>query len=396
MNKKSKKLKSAADRCLAMRAKLITQEPFFAVLAMSMDMVEDNTIETLATDAKNVYYNPAFVDTLTDGELTYITLHEVMHAALGHLWRRENRDSQLWNIAADYVINAYLDELAKSSKLIESPKEGLHDAQYVNDSAEEVYKKLQQQQQAGGSMPQEPSNHGKWAEATQGMTAAEKQLAETQWGARMLVAQQSNSKNAGKLPAGLQRALDALTKSRVDWRQALADFLVEEINDYGWAPPDARIDPDVFGTYMPGFTETDETVKNLRIYIDTSGSMDAEQITRIVSEIKGMIEQYRAVSGIVNIFNGDVLDTEFDLENVDFTKMATIEGGGGTSFQAVADHLASVVASGQEVSACLVLTDGYDTFPDEACWTAPVVWMLTEEHEDGYCPYGKQIQIPAA
>jgi len=209
----------------------------------------------------------------------------------------------------------------------------------------------------------------------------------------MVTAAQAATKDFGNLPAGLQRAINELTKSKVDWRVALADFLIEEVNDYGFTPPDLRIDEVEFGTYLPSFSETDTTCKDLQIYVDTSGSMSEDDIAKILSEIQGIIEQFKSVTGFVNIFNASVLDQRFELENINFKNMPEIEGGGGTSFQACADHLAKMVAGGQEVSAVIMLTDGYADIPDEKDWMAPVVWLLTEDSMAKSITYGKVITI---
>ena len=408
-----KNTKPADERLVAMRSKIIVKMPFFAVLALSMDMIADDSVGTLATNGTNIYYSPKFVDTLSDGELAYIALHEVLHAALGHIWRRENRDPRLWNIATDFVVNAYLDDIAKSEKLLTSPSIGLHDAQYINDSAEQVYAKLLKNEQQNSSSQDsqgqsgngkgkgkdgdelsEPTNHDMWDEADK-MTAEQKQSISRQWTSRLINAGKvaAMSKSAGKLPGGLQRSINELTRPVINWKQALAEFATTIENDYGFTPPDQRVDVDEFGTYMPAFTDTDTMLKNIQLYIDASGSMSADELTKVVSEIKGILDQYGMVTGQIRFFDSEVQDVVYELENITDARKVVPVGGGGTSFMACAENLAKR-AKTDEVSLCIMLTDGYDEFPPESAWAGvPVVWLLTTPPEQIQAPYGRQIYL---
>lgn len=56
----------------------------FGSLACGLRRVEKKDISTMATDAKNLYYNSDFVKKNTEEENTFIIAHEVLHAALGH------------------------------------------------------------------------------------------------------------------------------------------------------------------------------------------------------------------------------------------------------------------------------------------------------------------------
>lgn len=393
--------KSVDERIASVRAKIIVKMPFFAVLALSMDMIADDNVNTMATNGKNIYYGPKFVETLTDGELTYITLHEVLHAALGHIWRRDSRDHELWNIATDYVVNAYLDEIAKEmakDKFITSPKIGLHDAQYASDSAEEAYNKLLKKNKgnkrnANGNddVDGAPTNHGMWDDADT-MTNDQKQVMANQWASRLINASRV-AKNVGKLPCGLQRSIANLTRPVINWKQALAEFATTIENDYGFTPPDQRVDVDEFGTYMPAFTETDTMLKNIQLYVDTSGSMSADELAKVISEIRGILDQYGSVTGEVHFFDGAVCDTTYKLEEITDIRNVVPVGGGGTSFTACAQHLTSK-ASTEDISLCIMLTDGYDAFPEESAWAGvPLVWLLTTPPEQIQVPYGRQIYL---
>ena len=88
------------DKLIRSRIQLLMKFPFFGTLALNFKLIENNQIQTAATDGKDFYYNKDFVGGLSDGEIAFLIAHEVMHCALGHLWRRGSRNHEKFNIAA--------------------------------------------------------------------------------------------------------------------------------------------------------------------------------------------------------------------------------------------------------------------------------------------------------
>lgn len=95
------------DKMVAARTKVFKRFKFFAIMMENHEFVCTNTISTMAVDAfGHIYYNPNFVKTkLSVDELMGVICHECMHNAKNSLYRRGNRDPQLWNIATDLTIN---------------------------------------------------------------------------------------------------------------------------------------------------------------------------------------------------------------------------------------------------------------------------------------------------
>src|SRR5439155_3944289 len=56
-----------------------------------------------------MYFNPGWK--LTERELIFVYVHELLHVALLHHTRGRGRDPWLYNVAADFVINGCLVEL---------------------------------------------------------------------------------------------------------------------------------------------------------------------------------------------------------------------------------------------------------------------------------------------
>ena len=99
---------STSDRIRKARTVLLLDHPFFGALIFRLRLVPAPGIQTMATDGASLFYNPAFVDSLTPSQLVGCLAHEVMHPGLQHHTRRGDRDPRKWNEAADYAINPML------------------------------------------------------------------------------------------------------------------------------------------------------------------------------------------------------------------------------------------------------------------------------------------------
>ena len=93
---------------------------------------------TMATDSVRIYYCDEFVHETPIKELQGVLIHEACHVFMEHSFRRGIRDSNIWNIACDLAINAWL----YYDLHIPLPKGGLFDRQYRGMTAEAIYRQL--------------------------------------------------------------------------------------------------------------------------------------------------------------------------------------------------------------------------------------------------------------
>ena len=135
------------------RTQLLLNQPFFGALCLRLKLIEGG-VPTMATDGRQILFNPEFVHSLQPEELQAVLAHEVLHCALGHHCRRGQRDPQLWNEAADLAINPLL--IANGFSL---PEGALIDPEFDNLSAEEIYaRRLQPKGSGDNSSPQASSS----------------------------------------------------------------------------------------------------------------------------------------------------------------------------------------------------------------------------------------------
>jgi hypothetical protein len=123
----------------------VSSFPLLGALAASFELVEDRElcsrmdIRVAAVDAfeKRLYFNP--LAGLSEPEARFVMAHEFLHVALRHHARVDGRDPYLWNVACDYAINLWLDEMAIGAR----PTLGLLlDRTLKGMSAESIYDRI--------------------------------------------------------------------------------------------------------------------------------------------------------------------------------------------------------------------------------------------------------------
>ena len=89
------------------RLSLMAKQPFYALLLMNMKFSLDVTCETAYTDGDRVAFNPDFIEEIDDGELEFVLMHEVLHAALAHPFRHQSDYQQKeFDYACDIIVNS--------------------------------------------------------------------------------------------------------------------------------------------------------------------------------------------------------------------------------------------------------------------------------------------------
>ena len=153
---------SPSDKLTKARAKLLYLHPFFADLAYRLTPVATNRFPLGATDGVNLYYNPEYIDKVTVDDTLRFYAHEVLHPAQHHHTRRRGRNPELYNVAADHVVNLIL----KACGFL-IPEEWYCDARFEGKSVDEVCQILdeerrrqeqqkQQQDQQDQKKPDQP------------------------------------------------------------------------------------------------------------------------------------------------------------------------------------------------------------------------------------------------
>lgn len=376
-------MKEYQRRLLLARIRILTNYGFYGIMLENMAFGLDPGCDTAYTDGEKICFSPKFMESLSDMELDFVLMHEVMHVALKHCNRGLKYNQELFNIACDIVVNSNilkskgmnLDAIKVNGNISMHQIEGKEGYLFT---AEEVYEKLLKN---GNIIPSLGfDDHSKWEmdkereDDVNAKIIAIKDMEDR--------AHQNGKPGVGSIPFGVERLVKELKESRVNWRELLNEFIEFEINDYTFTPPDRRYDAEFF---MPSFSEMDENLEDVLFMVDTSGSMSIEEITLAYSEINGAIQAFDGrLKGLIGFFDAKVYEPiSFD-SSIDLTKIIP-KGGGGTSFHNVFRY---VMQMENKPKYLIILTDGYASFPkEEEKGNIPLLWLLTNDEVKP--PYGK-------
>lgn len=384
------------------RVKTLMQTPFFGQLLCNLELEERNEVLTMGTNGNKLYYAVDFVNSLEQNELNFVNVHEVLHVALGHIWRKGTRNHEIWNIACDYAINAIIIETiekdAKASAILKTPSIVLYEPKYADMSAEEIYEDLyndQNKQSGGGSgngnrgklselARKMLDNHSSWEEASVQEDASDKIR---EWEGKLV--QASSSTNADKMATGLTRLLNKLTNPTKDWREEISDFCQPEVSDYSFCPPDKRYGD--YDFFLPDINDTVDAARDVLIVMDTSASISQAEETAFYSETYGAINQFGdRLTGWVMFFDGEPYDP-IRFEDANELIAIAPKGGGGTNFKKVFKKIRELHGREFNFSGIMFCTDGYDTFPSEnPIPEIPLLWVLTSDVKP---PFGRTTKI---
>ena len=377
----------ALDLLTIARIALLLKQPFFGVLAMNLELIEvmpeiEERMRTAAVDGRRFWYNPDFIKSMDKEEIMFLVGHEILHCVFNHLKRRFDRDPSIYNMAADYVINATLIEAG-----FKMPKIGLYEKNYLNWTSEDVYDDLIKNKvkskptlDCHAGDPGYPGE-GEGEDGEGGPSDEERRKIEDDWRDNIIQAAQAA---AGNVPLGVQRLIKDLTEPKMDWRQLLQMHLQSCVRtDYTWMKPNKRTFG--MGITMPSM-DMDDMVK-ICIAIDTSGSVSQEMLKDFLAEVKGVIDSFSGYEIHIACFDTDVhnyqcITSEDDLLNYD------IQGGGGTDFMAWWRW-----AEDQEwladVRKCLFFTDGYPYGDWGIDNLVETLWIVHGSQNEG--PFGTTI-----
>lgn len=410
------------NKLAAARTRLILDKPFLGALALRLPLVaaDPKWCATSVTDARSLYYNPAYIDKLSLDQTQFVLAREALHCALSHFARRQHRIKSRWDIACEYSINPVL---VKDG--LTPPPATIVIAAYEGMTAEEIYPFIEdddsddeeaentqsgqdsnpdtggsqegkEQRKGGeGKSPQnnEPQSGGdsqtEQQEELQGLSgaaqpnplsASELEALSTQWQQRMAGAA-LQAQQAGKLGGALARLVGEMQQPKLPWRMLLARYMTQIArDDYSYARPSRREGEMI----MPSLRSTQA---NIVVVLDTSGSVTNEELHEFLSEINSLKAQLRASITL------HACDTALSPKGPwvfeaweEFKLPEEFHGGGGTDFRPIFDW---IKLHGKSPDMLLYFTDAIGEFPKTEPHY-PVIWLVKGK---ATVPWGQRIQL---
>lgn len=370
------KMKAAAQKISDSRAVLIKENPFFGHLAMQMK-IAGAPCKTACTDGSRLIFDPDFVEKLTEREIQFVVLHEILHCALDHCTRGKGLLADVYNMACDIVVNSLIFQMWKVSVFTvggEVPAHLTPDGREVRDfNAEEVYEMLVQAgcpgNGNGDSGASAVDRHDLWRGIADPAQTRDIWNNRIHKAAKVCGSQRSLPQIARKL---IERAE---YKSKVNWRQLLHDFMHFDIYDYTFLPPDRRFSDQDF--FLPAYHVCEETgsIPDVWICVDTSASVCDEDLSDLMAEIRDAMRQ-TGMTGRISFFDVSVTAPEPFSSEEELRERKPV-GGGNTSFYAIFRYLKDHIFPDLP-RAILIFTDGYaECPPEDAAMGVPVLWLIS-------------------
>lgn len=392
------------------------------IIIMGVSEVKGD-IPTAYTDGVNKKYGAKFMARCTDPQLNGLVMHENGHVFFRHVTHHKRlfrENAKLTNIAADFVVNDMIVML--EDKEIELPPGALWNPMFRNWSVTQVYDYLKKRKEE--LEEEDKGNGGPCSDGQPGPQGSDSPSGETQnketdvdellkrlgdhdsldehdhegggeydekkVGEDIDRALRQGGMLAGILGGDRNRQIEELLKPKVDWREVMRDFISSMCrgkDELSWRRFNKRLVAN--GYYMP--TPIAETVGELVVAIDTSGSIGDKQLSQFAGELASICEM--VIPERVRVVWWDAkVHGEQIFEQNQYASIATLlkpVGGGGTVVSSVSEHL---VKNNVQAECVVIFTDGY--VEDDVQWqhTAPLLWLITQRR--GFePPVGKSVFV---
>lgn len=360
---------------------------YSGIIMIGKTEVRDD-VPTACTDGRNTYYGREYVGKLASNKRKGVILHENLHKAFRHttVWKHLFKENAtLANMACDYVINLMI--MDGDNSFVSLPEGALLDPKYKGMDAGTVYRMLKEEAKGGTinvktvgdpdgkDVPVVEVSNGldehDW-EGAEGMSNEEKETLAKD----IDQALRQGAILAGKMSANVPREISEVLQAKVDWREALREFITSfcaDKDESTWRRPSRRwIGQDV---YMPSMIG--ESVGRIVIGIDMSGSIGEEEVGQFLGEVQNICERVKPEGIDLLYWDTRVCQHEkYEQDQLDNLLSSTKpRGGGGTDPQCIVDYM-----NNKKIKAecAVILTDGYVCSWGEG-WSCPTLWGITTD-----------------
>ncbi len=360
-----------------LRVEFLFNHPFLSVLALSIPITfESNTNSVFSTNGVKISVDLEKLPKYTDENITYFYAHTLLHIVLKHPFRQKTRDSYIWNMACDLVINNILSSFANVGIM---PNDEIIDLELKDKCVEKVYEILYKKEEEENdnstnekNVEQEikttPNLHGNlkaYIYDNSKLDLEEVEDEKTSKGAQekldgIIIQALSIAKKNATLYEGMRIEIDSLIKPTINLQESLKEYLIsssfEKKTSYKRA--DRRFIHT--GLYLPGSEKSDENIE-IYVAIDSSSSVSTDEYKKFLGIIKEICESFYEYKMVILPFDLKVkvnFIKEFDSFNsINEDDFFIPKSDGGTDFNEVIRYLKKSTDIRSE-NLLLVLSDG--------------------------------------
>lgn len=375
---------------------LLLHYQFFGLILakLNVKLVKENIEDAAAyTDGRNIYFIENHIEEFTSENIKFILCHEVLHLLLDHLIRREDRNPIIWNYATDYLVN-YILKHNKNSKtnreesIGEMPDCCLYDSNYNDEfwNAERIYNDLIENCGSKDgklkiiNLDKNSINDNRTMKSDL-HTSQDHKGEVSKENAAYFASEVCSDLNKGctksDIPACITRLLDSLQNINYNWKSILYRYIKKAMfhNNSTWKRPSRR--SVAVNTYLPKIMKTEYF--KFTIAIDTSGSMNKEDIDDVLSNILSMCRQLDKFTLNIFTFSGtchtETLQTFTEKDIFKKINDFKMETNWSTDIRSAFEF----VQTNKDLSDSdlfIVMTDGEDYMVPALGYKNPLIWCI--------------------
>jgi len=346
---------------------------------------------TACTDGKNKMYGREFISGLSIEEFRGVILHENLHVGLRHIPRFRElmlKGDPYIGPAMDYAVNDIIHSMEDKS-LCKLPEPHLYDQKYhgwaVMEIRDDLMKQYPPPPSGGGKAP---SNDGKGnkkgkgtgidglktlddhdPQAGEAMTPQEAKQLEQQ----VKEALEQGALLAGRMRGGIPRSMREALAPEVNWREEVQEFVTSScrgMDEMTWREFNRRRLADDY--YQP--TSISETITEVTVAIDTSGSIGQEDLAIVGSHLANVCEavkpdRVRVLWWDTEVHGEQVFEGSYD----NLKDMLKPMGGGGTCVSSVSAY---AIKNRLSSDCLIVFSDGYVESGIKWETDIPTLWLI--------------------
>ena len=299
------------------RMEMLMYRPFFGDILLRLPIIQDDSIRTACTDGWTIRWNSRFLSGMNSAQRHYVLMHEVLHTLLMHPSRMQEHDHEIWNIAADMVVNRMCDNILNDvnrlmpEPLMERPADGIFAALPQDMALEDLYGLIAKDYKKRGGKGIVKKDYRPFARnsASDMAITPDADLMENRGpGGHVLTAEEQKQleerikalvRSAGAKDRGafgsyyIPRELVLLTQPKpVSWRRLLKEHLTEiTSDDASYATPERKyLHMDMI---LPGYCQTqDGDLETLWAFVDSSGSISGEELNQFLTQLYRIVREF--------------------------------------------------------------------------------------------------------
>ena len=371
-------MKDYEENFSSLRTKMtLNLAPFYMSLLLKMAVVWDERLPTACVDGITLTINPKFWMSLSEPKRVFVLLHETMHVALLHTTRGKGMHPKIYNLAADYVVNQFIEEHYVDKPVMECVlwEHALIDPAFVGLTTQEVYDILMQN----------INEYVQLAEYSNDIRqASSDDILQVQ--SNVIEAKQAD-KSHSPIPSEIEDLYITLLRPKVNWRAALNRFLTQQVSDATSYENVSRrhIGRDM---YLPG-KASEYKAGSILIYIDASGSVSQSEFNQLFSEMKSIHSVMNPTCITFKTFTTGIGE-EYELVQDGAFYTPALQGGGGTDLNCVIED---IDAYKKPIELVIIMSDMYcGPYDGPANKSLPLLALIIN-NKDYKFPYGTSVYM---